>query len=173
MPCSSDVRSIWHAFLYTKVNQLIWWFSMLNGFRIGQHIRQIPGMSKLKGTFGHTVFIVTILARGLFLVTQIRWIFDLHWWIHMQNRLWQQSALRPKLALLHQNVAWHAAGVLKIFFFAKKSLGCQMQQGMQQSSQISYLLLCCCMPCHIAIRECQGWPKRGIDTSASSWAYLI
>ena len=29
---------------------------MPKGFRIGQHIRQIPGMSKLKGTFGHTVF---------------------------------------------------------------------------------------------------------------------
>ena len=41
----------------------------------------------------------------------------------MQNRLWQQSALQPKLVLLHQNVAWHAAGVLKIFSLQKKVSG--------------------------------------------------
>ena len=58
MPCSCWVMSTWHALLYTKPNLSVWWFSMPKGFRIGQHIRQIPGMSKLKGTFGHTVHVM-------------------------------------------------------------------------------------------------------------------
>ena len=64
MPCSCWVMSTWHALLYTKPNLSVWWFSMLKGFRIGQHIRQIPGMSKLKGTFGHTVIYLLIFISN-------------------------------------------------------------------------------------------------------------
>ena len=55
MPYSWVARSIWHALLYTKQNQLVCGFSMPKGFGIDQHIRQIPGTSKLNLTFGHTV----------------------------------------------------------------------------------------------------------------------
>ena len=65
MPSSCWVRSTWHALLYTKPNLSVWWFSMPKGFRIGQDIRQIPGMSKLKGTFGHTVVVVLEYSRRL------------------------------------------------------------------------------------------------------------
>ena len=36
-------------------NLTLWGFTMLKGFGIGQHIREIPGTSNVTQTFGHTV----------------------------------------------------------------------------------------------------------------------
>ena len=85
MPCSCWVMSTWHALLYTKPNLSVWWFSMPKGFRIGQHIRQIPGMSKLKGTFGHTVWLALIQH----LTHDFLWL-NVDSWLNFQNLLKMQ-----------------------------------------------------------------------------------